>query len=824
MSGTEPRCERCGRVLPAGSPLGGHCPRCLLEAGLQADSAAIRLAAGVQIGPYRMEALLGQGGMGTVYRALDSKLNRSVAIKVLSDDLADATARRRFQREAQTASSLNHPHILTVYDAGEFEGRQYLVTEFVDGGTLKDWAHAEKRGWRQIVELLTGIADGLAAAHAAGIRHRDIKPANILVAKNGYAKLADFGLAKLEEPGAPVAETGTLTEGRTRSGVILGTVAYMSPEQASGRPTDARSDIFSFGVVLYELLAGRRPFGGATELEVLQTLVHGTPEPLGEGVPPALRMIVEKALEKEPAERYQSMRDLVVDLRRLSRAPTEIAAPVTRRPRAWVWIAVALVVIASGIVVWRAGFPRAGPPQIRSIAVLPLQNLSGDPNQEFFSLGATDELISSLGQIHSFEKVISRTSVMRYKGTTKSLAEIGRELNVDAVVEGSVERTGGRVRIRARLLNASTEAQLWSKAYDREAGDLLGLEAEVAVAIAQEIRLQVTPQERARLVDARKINPLAQEEYLLGRYYGTRAFTPENLREAIRHYQRATEIDGDFAAAYVGLSRAWSVLVEQGAAGYQETREAARSAALKAVQIDPDLPESHAAMGMLAAASGDLQRTVDEYKKVVELDPNNAQAYLAQAEPLNMLGRSSEGVAAAERAATLDPLSPATQGGAGARLWQSRRPDLAVPRLRKAIELDPKNPPAYDVLAGAYEMTGDLSEALKFQQEAERFGGVSYAPQVGRMYALLGRREEALRVLERVTKPEAATSLTHADFETALLYFALGDKDKAYEQLTKALEARPFQAARIEVIPRFDSIRSDSRFQALLDRFKQGSK
>jgi Tol biopolymer transport system component/tRNA A-37 threonylcarbamoyl transferase component Bud32 len=316
---------------------------------------------GLQIGQYRVESKLGEGGMGSVYRALDTKLNRRVAIKFLSDDLADADARRRFQREAQLASSLNHPHILTVYDVGEFEGRQYLVTEFVDGGTLKDWAKEQKRTWKQIVELLSGVADGLAAAHQAGILHRDIKPANILVAKNGYAKLADFGLAKLAE-GAGMDVTRTLLEGRTRQGAIVGTIAYMSPEQASGEPLDARSDIFSFGLVLYEMLAGKRPFSGATDLETLQKVIHQAPEPLGEEIPAALRIAVEKALAKDPAERYQSMRELVVDLRRLVRLKvTETPVAAAARPRrGWLpWAAV--VALAAGFGVWELRRPAAVP-------------------------------------------------------------------------------------------------------------------------------------------------------------------------------------------------------------------------------------------------------------------------------------------------------------------------------------------------------------------------------------------------------------------------------------------------------------------------------
>ena len=318
------------------------------------------LGPGTKIGVYRIEAPVGEGGMGTVFRAVDTRLNRPVAIKVLSNELADADARRRFQREAQLASSLNHPHILTVYDVGEFEGRQYIVTEFVDGGTLKDWAKSEKRTSLQIVELLTGVADGLVAAHSAGILHRDIKPANILVGKNGYAKLADFGLAKLTEVSQHDA-TRTLTEAHTRPGMVVGTIAYMSPEQASGKPLDARSDIFSFGVVLYELIAGQRPFVGATELEVLKTIIHGLPAPLPGDVPIALRRTVETALQKDPAERYQTMRDMVVDLKRL----THEAQATGASPRWGIWAGAAALILAAGIaaLLFRSPSP-AGPARL----------------------------------------------------------------------------------------------------------------------------------------------------------------------------------------------------------------------------------------------------------------------------------------------------------------------------------------------------------------------------------------------------------------------------------------------------------------------------
>jgi serine/threonine protein kinase/Tol biopolymer transport system component len=324
------------------------------------------IISGTRIGAYRIESKLGEGGVGAVYRALDVKLNRPVAVKVLSGELADAAARRRFQREAQMASSLNHPHILTVHDAGEVDGRQYLVTEYIDGGTLKDWAKSEQHPWRDVLELLVGVADGLATAHEAGILHRDIKPANILITKSGYAKLADFGLAKLAEQPAPQDDsTRTLTDQLTRKGTVIGTIAYMSPEQASGRSLDARSDIFSFAIVLYQMLAGRRPFEGATDLKVLQTIIHGSPQPLPEDVPAPVRAVVEKALQKDPAQRYQSMRELVGELRRLMRQSAETVVPEhpRRRPFPWFrWSAALLALvlaIGSALIVFRPR-PRPG--------------------------------------------------------------------------------------------------------------------------------------------------------------------------------------------------------------------------------------------------------------------------------------------------------------------------------------------------------------------------------------------------------------------------------------------------------------------------------
>jgi eukaryotic-like serine/threonine-protein kinase len=415
------------------------------------------------LGHYEVRTLLGSGGTGDVYLAWDTHLNRLVAIKFLSPDVADESARRRFQEEARMASALNHPHILTVHEAGEFEGRQYLVSEFIDGGTLGKWARDTQPGWRQSVELLIGVADGLACAHEAGILHRDIKPDNILVTKTGYAKLADFGLAKFVKraqhdlAGAPTAD-------RTQPGVIMGTIAYMSPEQALGGDLDARSDIFSFGVVLFEILTGRRPFEGATDPQRLRAVIHAPAPSIAElrpDVPARLRAAVEKMLEKEPARRYDSAREIVTEFRILLHEGGEASAThdrYLRAPRALGILGglVAILIAAYGII-WLDKPTALEGPHIQALAVLPLTNLSGDPAQEFFADGMTEALIADLAQISALRVVISRTSIMQFKGTKKLLPEIARELHVDAVVEGSVLRSGNRVQIIVELIDAATE-------------------------------------------------------------------------------------------------------------------------------------------------------------------------------------------------------------------------------------------------------------------------------------------------------------------------------------------------------------------------------
>ena len=765
------------------------------------------LQPGDRLGPYEIVELLGAGGMGDVYRARDAKLGRDVAIKVLPPVFMPGADRlARFEREARLLASLNHPHLLTVYDVGEVDARPYLVTEFVDGGTFKTWTQSQTRPWRQSIEPLVGVADGLAAAHAAGIVHRDVKPDNILMSTHGYAKLADFGLAKLFEAIGGATATDN-APGHTQPGMIVGTIAYMSPEQAAGMPADARSDIFSFGVVLYEVLSGRQPFAGASELEVLQRVQHQTAEPLGEDIPPALRMVVEKALEKDPAERYQSMRDLVVDLRRLARQSVKTRSPVARRSRGWVApAAVALIVVAVGAAaLWRMRpATTLEAPRIRSLAVLPLQNLSRDPDQEFFSDGTTEALISNLAQIHDLD-VISRTSAMRYKTTTKTVPEIGRELGVDAIVAGSVQRVGGRVRITAQLIRASTDKHLWAREYERDAADVLKVEAEIARTIAQEIQAHLTPEEGGRLASARQINPDAHEAFLLGRYHRNKILLEEQ-RQAVPYFERAVQLQPDYAAAWAGLSQAlWGLRLN----GVANLDGPMRAAAAKAIALDPNLSEAHAAMALINLADWDWAGAEQEARRAIALDPD---VYSSLVTLLNITGRHAEAIALSEHAVRLNPLSAEAHRGYGNVLFWARKYEDAVSRQKRALELEPRHSGAMSILGAAYEMLGRPQEALAVYDRPE----FRESPQIARVYAQLGRRDEALRVLNGLVKRRGALDLA----SMAIAYFALGDKDRGFEWLTRAFDQRSGFISIANVNPGFDGVRDDPRFKALVARLK----
>jgi serine/threonine protein kinase len=741
---------------------------------------------GTRLGPYEIVAKLGEGGMGVVYRATDSRLNRPVAIKLLSAEVAGDSARRRFQQEAKTASALNHPHILTVHEAGQVDGRQYLVTEFVDGGTLGEWVKAEKRTWQQIVELLVGVADGLASAHEAGILHRDIKPANILVTRSGYAKLADFGLAKLLPTLRPAEATRTLTEQQTRPGVVMGTIGYMSPEQASGKRVDARSDIFSFGVLFYELLAGRRPFAGATDLESLHNIMFGTAPPLPEYLPSALRSLVEKALEKESADRYQSMQELVIDLRRLLRQRAEAPA-------------------------------RAAAEHVASIAVLPFTDMSAAKDQDWFCDGIAEEILNALTPLTGL-RVAARTSAFYFKGKSADLRTIGEKLNVTTVLEGSVRRAGDRVRITAQLSDVKNGYQLWSERYDRELKDIFDVQDEIAKAIANRLRVTLGGLKANRLVEQATPNIDAYQLYLKGRALLDRrgASVPAGLQLL----QKAAELDPGYSLAWAGVADAFTVLAYSGAMRGSDVKRGAMTAAARSIELDPTSAPGHSALACATLLFKNNHAIAKkEFDLALELNPSYVLArcwysllYFQWAR-----GEYEQGIAEARRALGIDPLSAYAAMNLAGCLCTAGLLEQGIETARLSVQLDPESFVARWMLGVSLGMAGGFNEAVSTLEAAAGMSGrhtLALTCLAG-VFGQWGKGSEA-GALHRELLDRAVRGYIPAA-HLAISAEASGQREEAIAFARRAWDERepPFTLW-ARHFPQYRTLRSDPRFAGIL--------
>lgn len=761
------------------------------------------LEPGSMLDRYRIEQKLGEGGMGRVYRAVDTRLGRTVAVKVVNAEFT-----HRFEREARAISALNHPHICTLYDVGEYQGVPYLVMEYVEGRPLKGPLPAG-----QALRYAIQTAEGLAAAHKAGIVHRDLKPDNILLTSQGSVKVLDFGLAKLQPSAAAQAPTVTTM---TEQGAVTGTVPYMSPEQAQGEPVDGRSDIFSFGAVLYELLSGRRAFRGETMGATLAAVIAFDPPPLKEA-PPEIGRIVGRMLAKKPEDRYQSAEELLADLE-------AAAAPGTRLRSRRVWLSVAAAGVVLGAVLagldldkLRSRLPGGGAPRVRSLAVLPVANLSGDPEQEYFADGMTDALIADLSKVGAL-RVISRTSVMPYKGTKKRLPEIARELKVDNVVEASLVRDAGRVRVTAKLLEAATERQLWAESYEREISSVLALQSDVARTIARAIGVRMRPQEEDRLGRTRRVDPETYQAYLRGMFFLNKG-TPEGTAKGLEYLHQAVERDPADPLAQAGLAVGY-ITRAHGPEAKSDDLQRARAAAQTAVRLDPTLAEAILAMAFVEGyyewkwedAFRDIERALD-------VNPSMADAYFHRSWYEALFGRMEEAIADHKRAQELDPFSPPNSAWLGELYRWEGRYDEAIAEARKAIELAPESdfPVGHYVLGLVYSDQGRHDEAIQMMQKAAALSP-SWRWAVGLVQARAGRTGEARKVLAELNRQKPAGYESWNNVWRVMLHSALGDTDEAFRWLNQ--EPHHAWIPWFRVIPGwgFENLRADPRFADALRR------
>ncbi len=745
---------------------------------------------GKTLSHYRIVEQIGAGGMGVVHRARDERLGRDVALKVLPvGALEDESARQRFRREALALSRFNHPHIATIYDLDREEGTDFLVMEYIPGRTVAQMIAAGALPESEAASIGCQIAEALEEAHGQGIVHGDLKSENILVTPKGWVKVLDFGLATLRGPVAQSAETATYTG----ESLVSGTLPYMAPEQLLRGQTDARTDLYSLGVLLYEMMTGTLPFEETLATALIDAIGHREPAPplrRNPALSPLTERILLRLLQKSPERRYQSASELNEDLRRVrSTGPASFAREESELAR--------------------------DPRKIDSIAVLPLENLSGDPEQDYFADGMTEALIAGLAKIRSL-RVISRTSVMRYKGEHPSLRDIARALDVSAIVEGSVLRSGNRVRITALLVDTAIDRHLWAETYERDLGDILALQSEVAQAIAKEIQVTITPQESARLARRSAVNPEAYHAYLKGRYHWEKR-SEEGLRRALHFFQEAIELDPGYAPGYAGLADYYITLANFNLVDAHDAFPKAKAAALRALEMDPGSAEAYTSLGSIRGSfEWDRAGAERDFRRAIALHSSYATAHHWFSDHLISLRRFEEGMVEIKTAQSLDPLSPSIAADAGGYEFYAGRYEAAIVEIQKTIELDPAFARAYTQLGGVYEQMGKHAEAIAaFERARELSGGATYSlTAIAHALALSGRRDEANRMLMEIG--EIAKRKYVSAYSLAAVQVALGDTDRAFEYLDQAVKARDRALIWLNVAPRFNPVRSDPRLRAIL--------
>ena len=720
--------------------------------------------------------------MGEVWKAHDDRLDRTVAIKMLHGALDDPTNRERFRREARVLSRLSHPGVATVFDFDAEQGYDILVMEYVSGGSLERRLSRGELPLDTVLVLGAAIADALENAHKHGVLHRDLKPGNVMLTADGQPKILDFGLAVLIAGGKA---TGRMTD----SGAVVGSVPYMAPEQLFGEADDIRTDIYALGVMLFEMVTGQRPFVKARPEALMFAIINNaapSARSLRADVPAELDRLLAQCLDKDPARRPASAAAVGEALRRIREGKPDAAPP-----------------------------PPASP-AIRAIAVLPLRNMSQDPAQEYFADGMTEAIISDLAHIRAL-RVISRTSAMRYKGSPLTIPEIARELNVDAVLEGSALLVGNRVRLSVQLVSARDDEMLWAARYDRELEDVLGLQSELAETVAREIAIQLTPREADQLAKRTAVNPEAHLEFLRSRHSYSAA-SPQAVEVGLRHARRALELDPHLAPAWSALADCHAFRALRGMAPPAIAFAEGTAAALKALELDPSLAEAHCALGVIRSHSGDLPGGLRALKRAIELNPGLAPAYDRLGRVLYAYERHPEAIASMLQAVSLDPLSMYIRTGAGDAYYYAREYEKSVIHYRMALELDPRFDGAHTDLARSLEALGRFDEARAEYEEGRRLSGGVAGPSFGlaHLEAASGNAAEARRILAELTTTRASRVVSA--WGIAALHASLGDADDAFRWLETAIEERAAGMILLRVHPRLDPIRSDPRYWPLVQR------
>jgi len=834
------------------------------------------LTANTVISHYRILSLIGAGGMGDVYLAEDTSLGRRVALKLLPEPFnSDDDRLRRFEQEARAASALNHPNIITIHEVGSDEGTRFIATEFIEGETVRQRLKHAGFGLREAIDVAIQVARALAAAHRAGIVHRDIKPENVMLRPDGIAKVLDFGVVKLTEkfaehlsgPQSAESEEGDVTTlglVTTEANVVMGSPNYMSPEQARGLAVDARTDIFSLGALLYEMLTGKMPFKGATVSDVIVSILERQPPPVSEllpDAPPKLQAIVDRAMAKDLGARYQTVDDLLDDLKRLRRrlelesglddsgqrarfgdaaAQTSgrtrttaaefavrseevatvrvtssaeyIVSEIKSHKRAFLIVA-ALILLAAAAVVYFALLPKGHP--IDSIAVLPFANLSGDPNTEYLSEGLAESLINNLSQSHNL-KVMSRNSAFKYKGQEANAKAVGRELGVQGVLTGRIVQRAENISISIDLIDTRDDTQVWGEQYNRRMSDLSTLQEEIARQVAEKLQHRLSGDDEKRITRRYTDNADAYRLYLEGRFYWNKR-TEDGMKKGISYFNEAIEKDPSYALAYAGLADCYALLYEYSANPSKDLYPKAKAAATRALELDDSLAEAHTSLAAAYEYEWKWTEAEKQYEKAIELNPNYETAHQWYAAYLISKKRFDEAIREARRAVELDPLSLIINTALGRALHSARRYDEAIEQLRKTIDIDPNFAEARFHLALAYEGKRAYADAIReFDKFIELSGDKPMKAWTARVYAESGKKNQALKMLAEMT--DVSNQEHPSAYAIAALYAALGEKARAFEWLEKVYEQRSYYVVFLNADPALDSLRADPRFAELLRR------